>query len=219
MDRFATLPLRNLLGCSLLGCSLVCLAGCGSSSPTTAEQSGQQSARPVAQNAPSSPPSDVVSQFLDEIRRGGQDSHAHQLLTKRAQEELKRIGRTVEPIGSPDARFTVTRFEMLPDEENSALVHSIWIEPSDDGTTQDFQVVWAVEQEAGNWRISGLAMEVDQTQPPLIIDFENGEMMARLLAAPELQSASSNPPGQPAAAAAPVDTPSQASAADPTPSR
>ncbi len=38
---------------------------------------------------------------------------------------------------------------MVPDEQNSALVHSIWSEPNEDGTTSDFQVVWAVEQEAG----------------------------------------------------------------------
>jgi hypothetical protein len=214
MDRFATPSLLTLLCCSFLLCG-----GCGSSSPATAEHSGQQPSTTVAQHVSPSPPTDVVSQFLDEIRRGGQDSHAHQLLTKRAQAELKRIGRTVEPIGSPDARFTVTRFEMLPEEENSALVHSVWIEPNEDGTSSDFQVVWAVEQEAGSWRISGLAMEVDQAQPPLIIDFENGEMMARLLASPELQPAGTSPSGPPAAAATAVDNPSQAAALDPSPSR
>ena len=66
------------------------------------------------------------------------------------QTELKRIGRTVQPIGSPDARFQVTRAETVPDEQNSALVHSIWSEPNGDGTSSDFQVVWAVEQESGD---------------------------------------------------------------------
>lgn len=209
MDRFATLSLLTLL----------CCVGCGSNSQSTAESSNQRPSPSVAQPTPQTSPTDVVSQFLDEIRRGGQDSHAHHLLTQRAQAELKRIGRTVEPIGSPDARFSVTRAEMLPEENNSALVHSIWMEPNGDGTTSDYQVVWAVEQEAGQWRISGLAMEIDPKQSPLIIDFENGEMMARLLAAPDLQPTGAAPAAATPPATAPSGIPSQAAAADPSLSR
>lgn len=192
--------------------ALLCICGCGPSSKPVAEAPGDPAASrtPVASLTIASA-TDVVSQFLDEIRRGGEDSRAHQLLTQKAQSELKRIGRTVEPIGSPDARFQVTRAEAVPDEASSALVHSIWSEPNGDGTTTDFQVVWAVEQEQGKWRISGLVMEVDPKQPPVIIDFENGEMMARLLADPNLQVTEAPAVNAPNSSSAPASaSPSQA---------
>ena len=36
-------------------------------------------------------------------------------------------------------------------------------------------------------------MEIDPKQSPLILDFENGEMMARLLAAPDMQPSGATP--------------------------
>lgn len=214
MDRFAKLTVIALL----------CCTGCGPSTQPSAEKTSEKPASMANAGTPTSSATDIVSQFLDEIRRGGQDSHAHQLLTQRAQSELKRIGRTVEPIGSPDARFEVTRAEPVPNEVNSALVHSVWIEPNEDGSTSDFQVVWAVEQEAGSWRISGLVMEVEPGQPPVIIDFENGEMMAKLFAVPDFGPASAAPGGPspstgPSAATSTPGAPSQAAAADPSLSR
>lgn len=169
MDRFASFTLVALL----------CISGCGPNNTPTPSSPAPAADASAAQNASAT---DIVSQFLDEIRRGGQDSRAHQLLTQKAQSELKRIGRTVQPIGSPDARFQVTRAEAVPDQPNSALVQSIWTEPSENGTSRDYEVVWAVERQDGDWRISGLVMDVAQDQSPIVIDFENGEMMAKLLA-------------------------------------
>ena len=162
---------------------------------------------PAASESPQTPsPIDVVSQFLDRVRRGGQDSDAGILLTQRAQSELKRIGRSVQPIGSPDAHFNVTRSEKVPGETDSMLVHSIWSEPSatsDSGAETpriDYQVVWAVQREHGQWRISGLAMELQPGQPPMIIDFENGDLMAQLLDDDGESSNSSEPATSQAAA-------------------
>ncbi|MFK8111418.1 MAG: hypothetical protein AB8B91_04430 [Rubripirellula sp.] len=178
MDRFAYYL-------SVLG--LLATIGCGSDSQTAQNQpAGGSSAAAATQTAPTGPsPTDIVSQFLDEIRRGGEGSSANNLLTVRAQQELNRIGQSIQPIGSPDARFTVTRAELVPNEEDSALVHSVWSEPSAEGATTDFQVVWAVEKEPAGWRISGLAMELEPGSNPIIIDFENAEMMANLLAPSE----------------------------------
>ena len=158
---------------------LVTFAGCGSGTSQVAENTPPAS-KTIATDSIASP-TDVVSQFLDEVRRGGEDSRANDLLTKRAQSELKRIGRSVQPLGFPDGSFVVTRAEAVPGEDRSALVHSIWSEPSGDGTSTDFQVVWAVEQEPVGWRISGLALELSPGQDPMIVDFENGDLMAKLL--------------------------------------
>lgn len=130
-------------------------------------------------------PTDVVSQFLDRVRRGGETTDAGQLLTQRAQSELKRIGRTVQPIGTPDARFDVRQAAAIPNEPGSMLVQSIWTEPNNDGSNGQYEVVWAVHREPVGWRISGLAMEMNPGQPPIVIDFENGDEMAKLLAGSE----------------------------------
>ncbi|MEE2934590.1 MAG: hypothetical protein VYA84_01180 [Planctomycetota bacterium] len=177
---------------------LLTFVGCGSASDPVAEvpASPQSEAvtSPLVVVAPvSESPVDVVSQFLDEIRRGGEDTRANELLTQKANSELKRIGQSVQPIGSPHARFEVTRFENVPNDPSSALVHSIWSEPNEDGTSSQYQVVWAVHQEAAAWRISGLAMELDPNEPPMVIDFENGDLMAKLLAPSASEDSSVDP--------------------------
>ena len=180
MNRFA-------LGLACFG--IFALVGCGSGSPV-AEQVPPASAQVTSATSAAVPsPTDVVSQFLDEIRRGGEDSNANLLLTSKAQAELKRIGQTIQPIGSPDAGFQVTRSELVPGEDNAALVHSLWTEPAADGSKTELQVVWAVQREEAGWRISGLVMELDPAAEPVIFDFENGARMAQLLANPGQTSA------------------------------
>jgi len=173
--------------------------GCGGSSDVAQQSPASQIANDNHSNPePASvvavgnqvSPTDVVSQFLDRVRRGGDDSGAGALLTVQAQSELKRIGRSVQPIGSPDASFSVTRSEAVPGEPDSMLVHSVWSEPNGDGTNDDYQVVWAVQRESNQWRISGLAMELQPGQPAMIIDFENGDLMAQLLQTSETAESS-----------------------------
>ncbi len=163
--------------------------------------SGCGKSEPVADNVPpvTKPslheisPAEIVSQFLDRVRRGGEDSGAGDLLTQKAQSELARIGRTVQPIGSPDASFKVTRSEQVPGEERARLVQSIWSEPNGDGTQSSYEVVWAMQREQVGWRISGLAMQLEQGQEPMIINFEDGELMARLLAEQPTGESQDNP--------------------------
>ena len=179
--------------------SLALAIGCGSGSPADQGQDSGQGAANEDSAAAIPSPTDIVSLFLDEVRRGGQDSRAQALLTERAQSELARIGHTVQPIGSPDAQFEVTRAESVPGEPNAALVHSLWREPVNNGALQDYQVVWAVEKQSAGWRISGLAIEVDPNQPPQIVDFEDGNQMAKLLNGQQEATAEAAAPGQGAA--------------------
>ena len=145
---------------------LVCL-GCGKSEVTVSKA---ESARSNADASVASQPSpiDVVSTFLDQIRRGGEDSGAGNLLTEKARSELNRIGRSIEPMGSPDARYQVTRAENVPGQENSALVHSIWTDPNGAGGQSDYQVVWAVIREPVGWRILSLIHISEPTRPRLV---------------------------------------------------
>lgn len=174
----------QLLSLCITGAIAMATIGCGSGSTETAAVTANPATAPSDSSPAIVSPTDVVSQFLDLIRRGGEDSGAGSLLTTTAQSELARIGRNVQPIGSPDAKYTVTRATAVPGQPDASLVHCIWTEPTADGGVEQYQVVWALQKESAGWRISGLAMEIDPNQDPMIIDFEDGTRMARLLADP-----------------------------------
>lgn len=137
---------------------------------------------------------EVVSEFLDVIRRGDADEDSDRLLTANARRELARIGHKLQPLGSPSARFKVTRAENVPDSPGSALVHSYWSEPIEEPDAGNapltyatpLQVVWAVQWERSAWRISGLALQQAAGSEPLVLDFENGDAMAQYLRSEEI---------------------------------
>ena len=173
------------------------VSGCGSSTPTPNSDgtaSANANRKTTADTLDVADATNVVAQFLDAIRRGGETGGANLLLTQRAQAVLQKIGRTVQPIGSPDAVFKVTRAEAVPSTPGAALVHSMWTEPVADGKTESYQVVWALEQEAAGWRISGLAMDLEPGKDPMVVDFENANEMASLLNSNE-ESTVSQPNG------------------------
>ncbi len=187
LARYATRAIASTLICSGM-------IGCGGNTPTADTTNAQATSRIAANTTPQ--PTDIVSQFLDQVRRGGEDSGAGTLLTQRAQSELRRIGRSVQPIGSPDASFNVTRGEAIPNDPDSMLVHSIWSEPNNDGGQSDFQVVWALQREATGWRISGLAMEFEPGMDPEIINFEDGNSMMQILGGVEMSQSENAVPKQ-----------------------
>jgi len=175
------------------------LVGCGSSSENTASNSSSASSETSLASVPGQTPSSpgsgldaardeaarVVNQFLDRIRRGGGDNRADELLTTTARAEINRVG-GVQTIGAPDSKFVVTRSQPAPTEDGSLmtdamLVHSVWSDAGSEaeGTTET-QVVWAVQQEFDQWRISGMAIELVPGQAPTIIDFENRNQMTQL---------------------------------------
>ena len=180
---------------------LATASGCGktespSANAAAAPQSATYAADKKQETVDISKATETVSRFLDAIRRGGDTGGAHELLTKDACGVLEGLGRTIQPIGSPSATFTVTRSEAIEDHPNMALVHSTWAEPgtqTPQGTTPDeaYQVVWALQWEQGVWKISGLAMELDPEQPPMIVDFEDHAQMANLFRSESEPSAQS----------------------------
>lgn len=183
LSRNDTKPFRSTLRKLSLLTTALLASGCGSST-TTADGKATGQAPKVAAVASAedvAEATNVVAQFLDAVRRGGETGGANQLLTQQAQAVLQRLGRTVQPIGSPDAIFKVTRAESVPDTPGAALVHSLWTEPTADGATESYEVVWALLRETSGWKISGLAMDLQPGKEPMIVDFENAGQMATLL--------------------------------------
>lgn len=128
------------------------------------------------------PATTVVSEFLDRVRRGGAAQvEAARLLTARAQAECQRTGLQMGSMGSPDARFEVTRAESLPDSDDAVLVHTLWIEPTAEDKEATYQVVWAMQREPEGWRISGLVMEMEPGTEPIVVDFEDGDQAVAVL--------------------------------------
>lgn len=168
---------RMILGITMLAIPTMLSVGCsGSEEPTATAPVEQQT--PAIPGGPSA--TEIVSQFLDRVRRGGENSDANSLLTKLAQQEMTRIGRPLAFPGSPDTRFQVQSAYPVPDQEKTVWVPTILAEPSADGSEIKYEVVWTVRLEKDGWRISGFTME-GEGDDPMPIDFENGaEMEARL---------------------------------------
>lgn len=196
---FALLMVTNQVGCS--------------KQETAQTADANTTSSPAGPSAPQAAEAEaVVSHFLDRIRRGGENHNAMALLTEQAQRELNRIGQVVQPIGSPDAHFQITRSTPMPVDESVAgtgfqgrLVHCIWTEPAPldaqgqaISAPQSYQVVWSVVKEQADWKISGLVLEMSPSEPPLVLDFENGEHMAKILGGQPAEQTATSP--------APADT-------------
>jgi hypothetical protein len=185
LDRSRVVACTFSLGVLLVGLSA--LNGCGKSTPAPAEgtRAGELSTT-VAAVKPEAPSGvdaalPVVRQFLDAMRRGGADSQAQALLTSEAQRVTTSNGLILQPIGAPDATYEVTRAEPYPGEPNACLVHSRWQEPDGQGGTAHYEVVWMLQKEAENWRISGMVLETDPNSDPISIDFEDAkDVLAKL---------------------------------------
>jgi hypothetical protein len=130
-------------------------------------------------------PTEIVSQFLDRVRRGGDDSGACELLTKLAQQEMTRIGRPLQFPGSPDTTFEVRQSFPVPDQTNAVWVHTYLAEPGPTGQSVQYEVVWTVRKENPGWRICGFVVDQGEDLEPMQIDFENGDEMEARLAALE----------------------------------
>ncbi|MEM9825114.1 MAG: hypothetical protein AAF958_00920 [Planctomycetota bacterium] len=128
---------------------------------------------------------EVVSAFLDSVRRGGDKEESEKWLTQRSREVLASLGQSLQPMGSPQATYEVTRAVPVEGEVGAALVESFWTEPADpadpNSTPTKTQVGWGMQWETGGWRISGVFNEDPVTGEIQIIDFENPEAMAKAL--------------------------------------
>ena len=146
--------------------------GCGKSGGPAAHQStgslttGTQPNNPIAQ---------VVHQFLDAVRQGNTEG-ASRLLTPLALQRTSEMELNFSPPGSSTAKFSVGEVEMIDDER--AIVRSVWSDLDADGVASNEQITWALKRSADQWRISGMAAEVAENEPPVVMDFENpGELL------------------------------------------
>lgn len=163
----------------------VSLTGCGGPAATSEAKPAAPKPAAVASSTPESPeesPEEIVSQFLDGARRGGAAADVGRLMTAEARETYASVGLVMQPPGSPDATFEVTR--SVPYGDGGMLVNSVWTEQDAAGQTVTYQVGWALKKEEAGWRVSGLILEDDPE--PRVFNFES---RADVLAIKQLQQA------------------------------
>ncbi len=203
--RLALWAVSFLAGCALV--TAISLPGCsggGGGAPTataTTTSGGTEQAKAA-----------VVS-FLEAIKRGD-DAAAAAMLTTMARTKTQELGLTVAPPVNPGARYEVKGTETVSDTADLVHVGTVWSDTDDAGQETSENIVWVVRLDPEGWRVVGMAMNVFDDMPPLLLNFEDpDDMIAKQeMVAEEMQRrARAEEQGQ----AAPAGTATDAAPAQP----
>ncbi|MGH7194522.1 MAG: hypothetical protein ACREJM_13475, partial [Candidatus Saccharimonadales bacterium] len=173
-----------------LACMIGLTVGCGGSvgdqpvadaspaaeSPEEPESSGDGDDLPDDSSAG---PEATVSAFLNAIKSGDQDT-ANAMLTTLAREKTAEQDMGLAPTESETATFEIGAVE-LPADGKGKLAHVVckWTDIGEDGQPTTDEILWALRREKEGWRIGGMATQVFDDQPPVVLDFEDPEDMQR----------------------------------------
>ena len=152
---------------------------CGTPEEKEPEQTPPQeggTTKTEEQAAGASGPSAAVRRFL-EATRTGNDQVATEMLTRLARESIEELGGSVAPPSSDTARFRIGEVEMLA--EDGARVPCVWTDLDADNQEKSYHMLWMVRKEPEGWRIAGMATEVFEGEPPLVLNFEKPEEVLR----------------------------------------
>ncbi len=159
-------PYRMLLAMTIAAA----LAGCGSSgddpqASTSATTGGAQ----TEATATADDPAIAVREFLQGIK-DGDDQKVSQRMTKLSREKIGEQGFQIAPQASDTAKFEVGKVEYVG--EDGARVAATWSDVGPDQQMQSDNMLWVVRKDAEGWRILGMALDVFEGEPPLLLDFE-----------------------------------------------
>jgi len=136
----------------------IVLSGCGGPGET-----------PSAGPSKSAAARQVLSEFLDAVRRGD-DEAATALLSPRARQKLT-------PPASDTARFELGNVEEISPDE--VRVDCTWSDLDPYGKRQTDESQWHLRRLAEGWRVTGMSFRVFPDAPPIRWDFEDPEDMVR----------------------------------------
>lgn len=155
------------------------------------------------------PPEEVTADFLDGVRTGD-DKKTASLLTPTARAKTADQELVVAPPGSETASFAIRDCSLV---EEGARVACDWTDVGADGRMHTDRIVWLLRKEPIGWRIAGMATKVFDDRPPVVLNFENPEDMAKQqewvseeMARREKTNAAPAQPQGPAAAKKPATT-------------
>ncbi len=167
--------------------ALVAWSGCQKTAAPTA-QNGQPSAQGETGAAANvqivaTTPDGAVIEFLNAVRTGD-EATAGALLTDKARTEMEAANMYVQPPGSPNANFAIGQVQMKP-EHGGAHVSSTWSDMTPEGETKAYEITWILRQENNGWRVAGMATQLVENMPRLILNFEDPADMRNQVAAAE----------------------------------
>ena len=172
---------KGWLHLCLLGIGVTAWCGCGGRSEAPATDCNATAMKQADGSADAAPkvsvtrfahPKETVVEFLTSLKAGDQ-KRATSMLTVKAQAEMARTEATIQPPGSPSAKFDVTEFEFIGDEKQGAHVLSRWTDVESDGTPSTHEIVWILRQDQSGWAVAGFATQVFADQDPLVLNFED----------------------------------------------
>ena len=135
------------------------LGGCGGSGEA-----------PSAGESESAAARQVLSEFLDAVRKGD-DEAATALLSPAARKS------PLKPPASDTARFELGKAEKVSSDE--VQVDCTWSDLDRYGERVTDESQWHLRREAEGWRVTGMSFRVFADAPPVRWDFEDPEDMAR----------------------------------------
>ncbi len=175
------------LTCS--GLLLLAAIGCGSKETGTVTADAQKGAAPAATaqasvvtNGASTEPGEIVALFLDSLRRGDEKA-ANGVLTAQAQASLAKTDYTIDPLGTPDGKYTIGRVGFVEGDPTTGLVECLWSEPNPEAGKPpvEMEIVCEVHKEPQGWRISGMAVKMAGTEDTFVLDFEDPQSLQQAL--------------------------------------
>lgn len=155
--------------------SVCVFLGCGSPAEKEKEQAPSQEGNAPGNGekaAQANGPAAAVHRFL-EATRTGNDKVATEMLTQLARQSIQKLGGSVAPPSSDTARFQIGEVEMLA--QDGARVPCVWTDLDTDNKEKSYHMLWMVRKETEGWRIAGMATEVFEGEPPLVLNFEKPE--------------------------------------------
>jgi hypothetical protein len=156
--------------------ALAAWAGCQKTDTAGTQQNGTGNIETtnVSGNAQivAATPDGAVIEFLNAVRTGD-ESTAGALLTDKARTEMEKANMYVQPPGSPNADFAIGEVQMKP-EHGGAHVGSTWTDVTPQGDQKkSYEITWILRQESGGWRVAGMATQLVEDMPRLILNFED----------------------------------------------
>ncbi len=121
-------------------------------------------------------PAAAVQEFLEALRTGN-DEKASKMLSTAARQKTAALNRNVTPPASDTARFTIGKVDYVNDD--GARVASTWTDLDEEGKPKTDEAVWVLRREDKGWHVAGVAAQVFPGEPPLLLNFEDPQDMAR----------------------------------------
>lgn len=116
-------------------------------------------------------PEGVARKFMDLLQSGNR-LEAESLLTRISLSNITDVGLKLEPMGGPQAKFTIGDAIYATNRKKLAHVECT-IRDHSSGQAEEMKISWQAKIQGEQWRISGVILEVEEAPGFDLLSFEN----------------------------------------------